>query len=123
MKTIHTTSFRLQIACTILLIIVSVLMVVVFEFKLRLADADQTSMRMCNELGRLVAHTRLPKQYIYTVPVGDFLERGAYRRNWDIPILDRPRNAGVFRKIFEMSLEGEERRMSNQNLPDGVKRK
>ena len=123
MKTIHTTSFRLQIACTILLIIVSVLMVVVFEFKLRLADADQTSMRMCNELGRLVAHTRLSKQYIYTVPVGDFLERGAYRRNWDIPILDRPRNASVFRKIFEMSLEGEERRMSNQNLPDGVKRK
>ena len=123
MKTIHTTSFRLQIACTILLIIVSVLMVVVFEFKLRLADADQTSMRMCNELGRLVAHTRLSKQYIYTVPVGDFLERGAYRRNWDIPILDRPRNAGVFRKIFEMSLESEERRMSNQNLPDGVKRK
>ena len=123
MKTIHTTSFRLQIACTILLIIVSVLMVVVFEFKLRLADADQTSMRMCNELGRLVAHTRLPKQYIYTVPVGDFLERGAYRRNWDIPILDRPRNASVFRKIFEMSLESEERRMSNQNLPDGVKRK
>ena len=123
MKTIHTTSFRLQIACTILLIIVSVLMVVVFEFKLRLADADQTSMRMCNELGRLVAHTRLPKQYIYTVPVGDFLERGAYRRNWDIPILDRPRNAGVFRKIFEMSLESEERRMSNQNLPDGVNRK
>ena len=123
MKTIHTTSFRLQIACTILLIIVSVLMVVVFEFKLRLADADQTSMRMCNELGRLVAHTRLSKQYIYTVPVGDFLERGAYRRNWDIPILDRPRNAGVFRKIFEMSLESEERRMSNQNLPDGVNRK
>ena len=123
MRTIHATSFRWQIACTILLIIVSVLMAVVFELKLRLVDADQTSMRMCNELGRLVAHTRLPKQYIYTVPVRDFIERGAYRRNWDIPILDRPGNADVFRKIFEMSLESEQRRMSNQNLPDEVKRK
>ena len=123
MRTTHTTSFRWQIACTILLVIVSVLMAIVFELKLRLADADQTSMRMCNELGRLVAHTRLPNQYIYTIPVGDFIERGAYRRNWDIPILDRPRNAGVFRKIFEMSLESEECRMSNQTLPDEVKRK
>ena len=60
MRTIHTTSFRWQIACTVLLIAVSVLMVVVLELKLRLADADQTSVRMCNELGRLVAHTRLP---------------------------------------------------------------
>ena len=123
MRTIHTTSFRWQFACTILLVIVSVLMAIVFELKLRLADADQTSMRMCNELGRLVAHTRLPNQYIYTIPVGDFIERGAYRRNWDIPILDRPRNADVFRKIFEMSLESEECRMSNQTLPDEVKRK
>ena len=123
MRTTHTTSFRWQIACTILLVIVSVLMAIVFELKLRLADADQTSMRMCNELGRLVAHTRLPNQYIYTIPVGDFIERGAYRRNWDIPILDRPRNADVFRKIFEMSLESEECRMSNQTLPDEVKRK
>ena len=123
MRTIHTTSFRWQIACRILLVIVSVLMAIVFELKLRLADADQTSMRMCNELGRLVAHTRLPNQYIYTIPVGDFIERGAYRRNWDIPILDRPRNADVFRKIFEMSLESEECRMSNQTLPDEVKRK
>jgi hypothetical protein len=98
-------------------------MAIVFELKLRLADADQTSMRMSNELGRLVAHTRLPNQYIYTIPVGDFIERGAYRRNWDIPILDRPRNADVFRKIFEMSLESEECRMSNQTLPDEVKRK
>ena len=115
--------FVMQIACAILLMIVSVLLLIVFELNLRLVDADQMSMKMCNELGRLVAHTRLSKQYIYTVPVGDFLERGAYRRNWDIPILDRPRNASVFRKIFEMSLESEERRMSNQNLPDGVKRK
>ena len=68
MKTVRTASFRWQITCAILLIIVSVLTAVVFELKLRLADADQTSMRMCNELGRLVAHTRLPKQYIYTVP-------------------------------------------------------
>ena len=123
MRTIHTTSFRWQIACTILLVIVSVLMAIVFELKLRLADADQTSMRICNELGRIVAHTRLPSQDIYTIPVGDFIERGAYRRNWDIPILDRPRNADVFRKIFEMSLESEECRMSNQTLPDEVKRK
>ncbi len=115
--------FVMQIACAILLMIVSVLLLIVFELNLRLVDADQMSMKMCNELGRLVAHTRLSKQYIYTVPVGDFLERGVYRRNWDIPILDRPRNASVFRKIFEMSLESEERRMSNQNLPDGVKRK
>lgn len=122
MKTVRTASFRWQITCAILLIIVSVLTAVVFELKLRLADADQTSMRMCNELGRLVAHTRLPKQYIYTVPVGDFIERGAYRRNFDIPILDRPGNADVFRKIFEMSLESERRRMSNQNLPGEVKR-
>lgn len=122
MRTIHTTSFRWQIACTVLLIAVSVLMVVVLELKLRLADADQTSVRMCNELGRLVAHTRLPKQYIYTVPVGNFIERGAYRRNWDIPILDRPRHADMFRKIFEMSLEREQRRVLNQNLPGEVKR-
>ena len=88
----------------------------------RLADADQTSMRMCNELGRLVAHTSLPNQYIYTVPVGEFIERGAYRRSWDIPILDRPRRADMLRKIFEMSLEREQRRVLNQNLPGEVKR-
>ena len=112
MKTIHTTYFKLQIACTILLITVSVLKAVVFEFKLRLTDADQTSMRICNELGRLVAHTRLSKQYIYTVPVGDFLERGAYRRNWDIPIIDRNRNPDNFKIAFELSLQSERRRMA-----------
>ena len=113
--------FVMQIACAILLMIISVLLLIVFEMRVRLADADQTSMRMCNELGRLVAHMRLPKQYIYTVPVADFIERGAYRRNWDIPILDRSGNSDVFRKVFEMSLESEQRRMSNQNLPGEMK--
>ena len=121
MRTIHTPSFKWQIACAVLLMAVSVLMVVVFELKLRLADADQTSMRMCYALGRLVAHTRLPKQYIYTEPVGDFIERGAYRRNWDIPILDRPHHADMFRKIFERSRDSEQRRMSNQNQPSEVR--
>ena len=121
MKIARTASFRWQIACTVLLIAVSVLLVVVLELKLRLADADQTSVRMCNELGRLVAHTRLHKQYIYTAPVGDFIERGAYRRNWDIPILDRPHHADMFRKIFERSRDSEQRRMSNQNQPSEVR--
>ena len=98
------TLFVMQIACAILLMIVSVLLLIVFELNLRLVDADQMSMKMCNELGRLVAHTRLPKQYIYTVPVGDFLERGAYRRNWDIPIIDRNRNPDNFKIAFELSL-------------------
>ena len=104
--------FVMQIACAILLMIVSVLLLIVFELNLRLVDADQMSMKMCNELGRLVAHTRLSKQYIYTVPVGDFLERGAYRRNWDIPIIDRNRNPDHFRLAFELSLQSERRRMT-----------
>ena len=104
--------FVMQIACAILLMIVSVLLLIVFELNLRLVDADQMSMKMCNELGRLVAHTRLSKQYIYTVPVGDFLERGAYRRNWDIPIIDRNRNPDNFKIAFELSLQSERRRMA-----------
>ena len=106
------TLFVMQIACAILLMIVSVLLLIVFELNLRLVDADQMSMKMCNELGRLVAHTRLSKQYIYTVPVGDFLERGAYRRNWDIPIIDRNRNPDNFKIAFELSLQSERRRMA-----------
>ena len=43
--------FVMQIACAILLMIVSVLLLIVFELNLRLVDADQTSMKMCNELG------------------------------------------------------------------------
>ena len=115
--------FFMQISSAILLMIVSVLLLIVFELNLRLVDADQTSMKMCNELGRLVAHVERDSKNILSASLYDFADRGAYRRNWDIPILDRPRNAGVFRKIFEMSLESEERRMSNQNLPDGVRRK
>ena len=113
MKTIHITSFRWQIACTILIMIVSVLAIIIFELELRLIDADQTSMRMCNELGRIVAHTQLPKKYIFTVPVFDFIERGAYRRNWEIPILDWTRNTDNFRAVFDMSLQSETRRMSS----------
>ena len=113
MKTIHITSFRWQIACTILIMIVSVLAIIIFELELRLIDADQTSMGMCNELGRIVAHTQLPKKYILTVPVFDFIERGAYRRNWEIPILDWTRNTNIFKESFEMSLQSETRRMSS----------
>ena len=113
MKTIHITSFRWQIACTILIMIVSVLAIIIFELELRLIDADQTSMRMCNELGRIVAHTQLPKKYIFTVPVFDFIERGAYRRNWEIPILDWTRNTNNFRETFDISLQSEMRRMSS----------
>ena len=63
MKTMRQTSFFWQITCTILLILVSVLSLVVFEMEFRLFDADQTSMRMCSELGRIVAHTQLPEKY------------------------------------------------------------
>ena len=115
MKTIHITSFRWQIACTILIMIVSVLAIIIFELELRLIDADQTSMGMCNELGRIVAHTQLPKKYIFTVPVFDFIDRGAYRRNWNIPFLDWNRNADVFKEVFETSLQSERRRISNQS--------
>ena len=115
MKTIHITSFRWQIACTILIMIVSVLAIIIFELELRLIDADQTSMRMCSELGRIVAHTQLPKKYIFTVPVFDFIDRGAYRRNWNIPFLDWNRNADVFKEVFETSLQSERRRMSNHS--------
>ena len=113
MKTMRRSPFFWQITCTILLILVSVLALVVFEMELRLIDADQTSMRMCNELGRIVAHTQLSKKYIFTVPVFDFIERGAYRRNWEIPILDWTRNTDNFRAAFDMSLQSETRRMSS----------
>lgn len=115
MKTMRQTSLFWQITCTILLILVSVLALVVFEMEIRLFDADQTSMRMCNELGRIVAHTQLPKKYIFTVPVFDFIERGAYRRNWEIPILDWTRNTNNFRETFDISLQSEMRRMLNTN--------
>ena len=115
MKTMRRSSFFWQITCTILLILVSVLSLVVFEMEIRLYDADQTSMRMCSELGRIVAHTQLPKKYIFTVPVFDFIDRGAYRRNWNIPFLDWNRNADVFKEVFETSLQSERRRMSNQS--------
>ena len=120
MKTIRQLSFFWQITCTILLMLVSVLAVVIFELELRLIDADQTSMRMCNELGRIVAHTQLPKKYIFTVPVFDFVERGAYRRNWEIPILDRTRNTDNFRAVFDMSLQSETRRMSSTIQSDAI---
>ena len=123
MKTIHITSFRWQIACTILIMIVSVLAIIIFELELRLIDADQTSMRMCNELGRIVAHTQLPKKYIFTVPVFDFIERGAYRRNWEIPILDWTRNTNNFRETFDISLQSEMRRMLNTNQSKTIDRK
>ena len=119
MKTLRTVSFRWQIICTILLIIVSVLSAVVFELKLRLVDADQTSVRMCNELGRLVAHTRFPKERILTVPICDFIERGAYRRNGDIPILDKLRVPVPFTMIFEEALKSERARLSGQNRQSG----
>lgn len=115
MKTMRRSSFFWQIMCTILLMLISVLAVIVFEMELRLFDADQSSMRMCNELGRIVAHTQLPKKYIFTVPVFDFIERGAYRRNWNIPFLDWNRNADVFKEVFETSLQSERRRISNQS--------
>ena len=123
MKTMRRSSFFWQITCTILLILVSVLALVVFEMEIRLYDADQTSMRMCNELGRIVAHTQLPKKYIFTVPVFDFIERGAYRRNWEIPILDWTRNTDNFRTTFDMSLQSETRRMSNTNQIETIKRR
>ena len=115
MKTMRRSSFFWQITCTILLMLVSVLSLVVFEMEIRLYDADQTSMRMCNELGRIVAHTQLPEKYIFTVPVFDFIERGAYRRNWHIPLLDWTCDADIFKEIFEKSLQSERRRISNQS--------
>ena len=119
MKTMRRSSFFWQITCTILLMLVSVLSLVVFEMEFRLFDADQTSMRMCSELGRIVAHTQLPEKYIFTVPVFDFIERGAYRRNWNIPFLDWNRNADIFKEVFETSLQSERRRMSNQSQDAG----
>ncbi len=119
MKTMRQTSFFWQITCTILLILVSVLALVVFEMEIRLFDADQTSMRMCSELGRIVAHTQLPKKYIFTVPVFDFIERGAYRRNWNIPLLDWNRDSDIFKEVFETSLQSERRRISHQSRAVG----
>ena len=119
MKTMRRSSFFWQITCTILLILVSVLALIVFEMEIRLYDADQTSMRMCNELGRIVAHTQLPEKYIFTVPVFDFIDRGAYRRNWNIPFLDWNRNADVFKEVFETSLQSERRRISHQSRAVG----
>ena len=86
MKTMRRSSFFWQITCTILLILVSVLSLVVFEMEIRLYDADQTSMRMCSELGRIVAHTQLPKKYIFTVPVFDFIDRGGISTKLEHPI-------------------------------------
>ncbi len=103
--------FVMQIACAILLMIVSVLLLMVFELNLRLIDADQTSMKMCNELGRLVAHVERGSKYTPSASLYDFVERGAYRRNWDIPIIDRGRNHKNFGIAFDWSLQGEQRRI------------
>ena len=104
--------FAMQIACAILLMIVSVLLLIVFELNLRLVDADQMSMKMCNELGRLVAHVERDSKNILSASLYDFVERGAYRRTWDIPIIDRNRNPDHFRRAFEVSLQSERRRMT-----------
>ena len=104
--------FVMQIACAILLMIVSVLLLIVFELNLRLVDADQTSMKMCNELGRLVAHVERDSKNILSASLYDFVERGAYRRNCDIPIIDRSRNRENFGIAFELSLQSERRRMA-----------
>lgn len=106
------TLFVMQIACAILLMIVSVLLLIVFELNLRLVDADQMSMKMCNELGRLVAHVERDSKNILSASLYDFADRGAYRRNWDIPIIDRNRNPDNFKIAFELSLQSERRRMA-----------
>ena len=104
--------FVMQMACAILLMIVSVLLLIVFEMSVRLVDADQTSMKMCNELGRLVAHVEKDGKNILSASLYDFAERGAYRRNWDIPIMDRNHNPDNFKIAFELSLQSERRRMA-----------
>ena len=71
------TLFVMQIACAILLMIVSVLLLIVFELNLRLVDADQMSMKMCNELGRLVAHVERDSKNILSASLYDFADRGA----------------------------------------------